>query len=98
MVISQAFIQEQGNELLRQEERRVVEELNRRRIPITFYTEKRIRRRQLSLDYESLVVGDLPCISGALKQLSIISPLGNTIKTIATKGFDIDDDPLIYES
>jgi len=76
-VISKAFIQEQGNGRLREEEQRVVEELNRRKISVTFYTEKRIRRRQLSLDNESLVVGDMPCISGALKQLSIPEPEPN---------------------
>ena len=73
-MISKAFIQEQGNGRLREEEQRVVEELKRREVPFTFYTEKRIRRRQLPLDGESLVVGDMPCITGALKQLSIPEP------------------------
>ncbi len=76
-MISKAFIQEQGNGRLREEEQRVVEELKRRGIPITFYTEKRIRRRQLPLDSESLVVEDMPCIAGALQQLSIPEPAPN---------------------
>lgn len=76
-MISKAFIQEQGNGRLREEEQRVVEELRCRGIPITFYTEKRIRRRQLLLDGESLVVGDMPCIVGALQQLSIPEPKPN---------------------
>lgn len=76
-MISKAFIQEQGNGHLREEEQRVVEELERRGIPITFYTEKRIHRRQLPLDSESLVVGDIPCIVGALKQLAIPEPEPN---------------------
>ncbi|MEP0892619.1 ATP-grasp domain-containing protein [Leptolyngbya sp. FACHB-16] len=76
-MISKAFIQEQGNGRLREEEQRVVEELKYRGIPITFYTEKRIRRRQLVLDSESLVVGDMPCIVGALQQLSIPEPEPN---------------------
>jgi hypothetical protein len=76
-VISKAFIQEQGNGRLREEEQRVVEELKHREIPFTFYTEKRIHRRQLMLDSESLVVGDMPCIAGALQQLSIPEPEPN---------------------
>jgi hypothetical protein len=76
-VISHAFIQEQGNGRLRTEERLVVEELNRRGVPTTLYTEKRIRRRQLPLDARSLVVGDMPCILGALQQLEIPAPLPN---------------------
>lgn len=76
-MISHAFIQEQGNGRLRHEERLVVTELQQRGVPITFYTEKRIRRRQLPLDDRSLVVGDMPCIFGALKQLGIPAPLPN---------------------
>lgn len=76
-MIDRAFIQEQGNGRLRKEEQLVFEELNCRGIPIALYTEKRIHRRQLPLDSESLVVGDLPCILGALKQLSIPEPEPN---------------------
>jgi hypothetical protein len=75
--IANAFIQEQGNGKLRTEEMLVVSELERIGIPITYYTEKRMRRRQLPLDDRSLVVGDLPCILGALKQLAIPAPLPN---------------------
>jgi hypothetical protein len=78
-MISQAFIQEQGNGRLREEEQLVFEELNLRKIPIALYTEKRIHRRQLPLDSESLVVGDLPCILGSLKQLSIPEPEPNDL-------------------
>ncbi|MBD2163710.1 ATP-grasp domain-containing protein [Calothrix membranacea FACHB-236] len=76
-MISQAFIQEQGNGKLRHEEQLVTEELRKRGIPITFYTHKRIHRRQIALDYQSLVVGDMSCVLGALKQLSIPEPLPN---------------------
>ncbi|MCU0544727.1 MAG: ATP-grasp domain-containing protein [Oscillatoriaceae cyanobacterium Prado104] len=76
-MISKAFIQELGNGKLREEEQLIFEELNRRGIPIALYTEKRIHRRQLPLDNESLVVGDIPCILGALKQLSIPEPQPN---------------------
>jgi hypothetical protein len=74
MTISHAFIQELGNGRLRSEERLVVEELQRLGVPITYYTEKRLRRRQLPLDDRSLVVGDMPCIFGALKQLGMPTP------------------------
>ena len=37
----------------------------------------RSRRRQLPLNDRSLVVGDMPCIFGALKQLGIPAPLPN---------------------
>ena len=76
-MISQAFIQEQGNGKLRHEEQLVTEELKERGIPITFYTQKRIQRRQLSLNHQSLVVGDMSCVLGALKQLGIPEPLPN---------------------
>ncbi|NES96354.1 MAG: ATP-grasp domain-containing protein [Desertifilum sp. SIO1I2] len=80
-MISKAFIQEQGNGRLGEEEQRVVAELKRRGIPIAFYTEKRIHRRQLPLDGESLIVGDMSCIAGALKQLSIPEPKPNDYPT-----------------
>ncbi|KAF3888840.1 MULTISPECIES: ATP-grasp domain-containing protein [Nostocales] len=80
-MISKAFIQEQGNGRLRHEEQLVTEELRERGIPITFYTEKRIRRRQLPLDRESLVVGDIPCVLGALKQVGIPEPQPNDYPT-----------------
>jgi ATP-grasp domain, R2K clade family 2 len=76
-MITKAFIQEQGNGRLRKEEQLVVEELNQRKIPIVFYTEKRICRKQLQLDDISLIVGDMPCISSALKQLFIREPQPN---------------------
>ncbi len=76
-MISQAFIQIQGNGKLRLEEQLVVDELRHRGISIEFYTEKSIRRRQLALNLESLVVGDMPCIVGALQQLAIPEPVLN---------------------
>ena len=76
-MISKAFIQEQGNGKLRLEEQLVLEELRKRSILTSFYTEKRIRRRQLPLDSESLVVGDISCVFGALKQLNIPEPKPN---------------------
>ncbi|MDZ8139261.1 MAG: ATP-grasp domain-containing protein [Nostoc sp. DedQUE04] len=76
-MISKAFIQEQGNGRLRYEEQLVTEELKSRGLPISFYTEKRMHRRQLTLDNESLVVGDMRCVLGAIKQLGIPEPKPN---------------------
>ncbi|MBV6623369.1 MAG: ATP-grasp domain-containing protein [Rivularia sp. (in: Bacteria)] len=76
-MISKAFIQQQGCGRLRDEEQLVSEDLTERGIPIHFYTEKRITRRQLPLDNQSLVVGDMACVLGALKQLGIPEPLVN---------------------
>lgn len=76
-MISQAFIQEQGNGKPRHEEKLITEELREQGIPVTFYTQKRIQRRQISLDEQSLVVGDMSSVLGALKQLGIAEPLPN---------------------
>jgi hypothetical protein len=93
-VIFQAFIQEQSHGKLRTEERLVVEELTRRKVPITFYTEKRIRRRQLPLDRQSLVVGDMPCILGVLKQQPELhrSHLGKMDRTAANASLRISQE------
>jgi ATP-grasp domain, R2K clade family 2 len=73
-MIVRAFIQQQDRRKLRNEEYLVVQELERRGMPIFFYTTKQILRRQLPLDRQSLVVGDLDCIRGALHQLDIPLP------------------------
>jgi ATP-grasp domain, R2K clade family 2 len=73
-MIARAFIQQQDHRQLRSEEKLVVEELERRGIPVFFYTVKQILRRKMPLDHQSLVVGDLDCIHGALKQLDIQLP------------------------
>lgn len=75
--IKKAFIQELGNGRLDIEEQLVAETLHRKGIPFSFFTAKRIRRRQLPLDEHSLVVGNIPCILGALKQLNIPTPALN---------------------
>jgi hypothetical protein len=73
-MIERAFIQKQDNRQLGNEEQLVVEGLNRRGLPVFFYTVKQILRRQLPLDHQSLVVGDIDCIRGALQQLEIQLP------------------------
>lgn len=73
-MIDRAFVQKQDNRQLRNEEQLVVEQLERRGIPVYFYTVKQILRRQLPLDHQSLIVGDIDCIRGALQQLDIQLP------------------------
>jgi hypothetical protein len=77
-MIENAFLQRQAQAKLRLEESLVAETLDRRRIPYGFYTEKMIHRRRLPLGRTSLVVGDMPCIYGAMKQLGIPIPVANT--------------------
>jgi len=66
MLFKIAYIQEQGHgqqrkNQLRHEEKLITNVLESLDIPIEYYTEKRIHRRQLVLDSKSLVVGDMPC-------------------------------------
>lgn len=78
MVIEKAFIQQIGNNRLRIEEQFVSEYVEKLGIPIQMYTEKFIHRRSLPLTMNSLVVGDMPCVIGALKQLEIKVPEANS--------------------
>jgi hypothetical protein len=72
-----AFLQELGSGRLRHEEQLVADELTLRNIPFTLFTYKRIQRRQLPLDGETFLVGDMDCIQGALKQLDVPAPSPN---------------------
>jgi hypothetical protein len=76
--IDKAFVQEQGNRHLRIEERLVTEYLEQIGMPIQFYTKKYILRRCLPLTMTSLVVGDMLCVQGAMKQLGICPPKANS--------------------
>ena len=73
-MFQEAFIQERGGGKLSQESYMVVDELSRRGVPFTLYTIKKINRRQLPLSLRSLVVGDVDCMHGAMKQLGITIP------------------------
>lgn len=77
-MIKKAFIQEKGNKVLEAEQSLVISELDKRQIPFTLFTEKKMTRRQLPLDRESLVVGDIPTVESALKQLEILIPQENS--------------------
>ncbi|WP_431689350.1 ATP-grasp domain-containing protein [Hahella sp. NBU794] len=73
-----AFVQEQGNGRLNDEAKLVVEYLESNDVEITFFTDKFIRRRSLDLTPQSLVMADIPCMHGAMKQLGINIPVANS--------------------
>lgn len=76
-VIRLAFVQEEGNGLLDPEMRQVADELGRRGVPVQLFTEKRLTRRQLALAPDTLVVGYVPVVLGALHQLGVPAPAPN---------------------
>lgn len=69
-----AFIQEQGNGRLTHESRLVRDHCVRIGMPVELYTSKRINRRQLPLDRQSFIFGDIDSMRGAMKQLNIPVP------------------------
>lgn len=77
-VINKAFIQQPRNKILETEQELIISELDKRKIPYSFFIEKKMTRRQLPLDRESLVVGDIPTVESALKQLKIKVPEENS--------------------
>jgi hypothetical protein len=70
-----AFLQQQGHDHLRVEERLVLEDCKRRGIETQFYLAKHIRRRQLSIDPECFICGDMDAMHGAMKLLGIEPPV-----------------------
>lgn len=71
---ARAFLQELGGGRLREEERLVAEALARRGIPVALFPLKRLQRRQVPLDRDSLLVGDGAAVSLALRQLGVEPP------------------------
>lgn len=74
---TRAFLQELGNGRLRREEALLQEHLQSLGIPCAPYTLKRIQRRQLPLSRDTLVVGDMDAMHGAMQQLKIDIPKPN---------------------
>ncbi|WP_045861694.1 ATP-grasp domain-containing protein [Teredinibacter purpureus] len=72
-MFSRAYIQ-QNNGTYGVEESLVIAELDKRNIPYEGIGKKQILRRSLSLDKESLIVGDVDVMYGAMKQLGIVIP------------------------
>ena len=77
-MFSKAYIQEQGSGKLGYEESLIVQELDKRDIPYSLFTNKRVRRRQLELDRQTYVAGDMDTIYSVLKQLDIAIPKANS--------------------
>ena len=69
-----AYLERQGNASLGFEERIVDEVLRRRGIPVTLYSQKQIDRRSLPLGDDTFVMGAMPAMHGAMKQLGIPIP------------------------
>lgn len=76
-MIRRAFVQEKGNGRLDPETRQVVDELRRRGLPVDLFTEKLLARRRLALAPDTLVVGYVPVVLGALQQLGVPAPVPN---------------------
>jgi len=74
---TRAFLEETGNEKLRHEEQLLRAEFERRGIPITLYTAKRIQRRQLPLSGDTFIAGDMDAMHGAMAMLGIAVPVPN---------------------
>lgn len=80
-MICKAFVEEMGNRRMEPEMRDVYEELLERNVPVEVFVEKRIQRRQLPLAKDTLVVGYVQTVLGALRQLSIEPPPTNDYPT-----------------
>ncbi|HEU4391381.1 MAG TPA: ATP-grasp domain-containing protein [Blastocatellia bacterium] len=76
-MFKRAFLEELGNGKLRHEEQLLCGELERRGIPISLYTAKRVQRRQLPLSGETFIAGDMDAMHGAMRQLKIAIPAPN---------------------
>ena len=68
-MVRRAFIQEQGSGRMEPEMRDLLTQLRAQGVPAETFTSKRLERRQLPLDRETLVAGDVPVVLGALAQL-----------------------------
>lgn len=72
-----AFLERSGSREQRLEERLVADELRSRGIPIQFYTQKQIDRRTLPLGPDTFIMGAMPAMHVAMKQLQIPIPQPN---------------------
>lgn len=72
-----AYVESRGNGPLGEEETRVVAEPQRRGIALQFFTRKQIDRRSLPLNERCFVMGAMPAMLGAMKQLGIEVPPPN---------------------
>lgn len=75
--INRVFLQEEGQGKLSSEISSLYQELEARKYPITLFTKKKLYRRQLPLNRQSFLAGDIPIVLSALKQLKIPEPKTN---------------------
>ncbi len=80
-MITRAYLAQRESGQYGHEERLVAAVLEARGLPYKPYTLKRIHRRQLPLRPDTLVVGDMDCVHGALKQLGIELPEAESYPT-----------------
>ncbi|MEM8672200.1 MAG: ATP-grasp domain-containing protein [Planctomycetota bacterium] len=73
-MIHTAYIEQAGTRQLGVEERMVADALQRRGVAIKHFSKKHINRRQLPVTPETLVVGDVDSVIGALRQLGVPIP------------------------
>src|SRR4051794_9383601 len=76
-MFTRAFLEESGHGKLKHEEALLRSEFERRGIPISLYTAKRIQRRQLPLTVDTFIAGDMDAMHGAMRQLKIEIPPPN---------------------
>jgi hypothetical protein len=77
-----AFLQQLGQGRLRVEECLVLEECERRGIATELYLAKHIQRRQLPVDRDSFICGDMDAMHAAMKILGIEPPVIDDFPTI----------------
>ena len=80
-MINNAFIHEYGNSKLEPEHLDVKSVLESRNISVNLFTQKRLDRNQLTLDKNTLVVGEIPIVLKALKKIGITNINHNTYPT-----------------
>jgi len=77
-MIKEAFIQEYGNGKIEPEHKDILAVLEANTIPVKFFTQKILDRKQLKLDKNTLVVGETHIVLKALSYLGITKPPPNS--------------------
>jgi hypothetical protein len=74
-MIRATLLQQSSNGRLEPETKSLSIGLANRRIPCSFFLEKRLARRQVALRRDTLVAGHIPVVLGALRQLGMPSAM-----------------------
>src|SRR5687767_3351572 len=86
-MIRKALIETIDGSRMEPEMRDVYDELSWRNIPVEIFTEKRIRRRQLPLAKDTLVVGYVATVLASFKQLNLQEPATNDYPSVLKRYF-----------